>query len=131
MITLCFKVDPVAKGRPRFWNGRAVTPKKTRDFEKLIKTLAKQEYRADPLEGPLSMHVVFYIKRPKTVKREFPTIRPDLTNMVKSLEDSLNGVVYIDDSQIVDMSIHKRYSDQAQIIVTISNPIDGVRKLSF
>lgn len=119
MISFNFPTDPTAKGRPRIWKGRAVTPKKTRDFEKLISTLAKIQYRGEPLSGPLTLIIVFYLKKPKSVKRDYPTVKPDLSNCVKSLEDALNGIAYKDDSQIVELICSKKYADVSGIFVDV------------
>jgi Holliday junction resolvase RusA-like endonuclease len=37
------------------------------------------------------------------------TIKPDVTKLVRSLEDSLKGIVWLDDSQVVKQSASKRY----------------------
>lgn len=133
MIIFNFPIDPVAKGRPRFGRGRTYTPKKTKDFENTIKEMARKQYRNGPMSGALSMHVVFYIKKPKSSKLRYPTgKRPgDLDNMAKALGDALNSIAYIDDSQIIDLSCHKRYSDQARIIVTIGDVLDELSQESF
>jgi len=133
MVIFNFPTDPVAKGRPRFAKGRAYTPQKTRDFEKLIKTMARVQYKGEPLEGALSMHVVFYIKKPKSSKLNLPINRNpgDIDNLVKNIADSLNDIAYLDDSQIIDLSAHKRYSDRGMIIVTIGGYLDGCEKKGF
>jgi Holliday junction resolvase RusA-like endonuclease len=38
-----------------------------------------------------------------------PTKRPDLDNIVKAIKDGANGVAWVDDSQVVDVSASKRY----------------------
>jgi Holliday junction resolvase RusA-like endonuclease len=119
MIVFNFPIDPVAKGRPRFAKGRTYTPKKTKDFEAHVKALAREQYKNGPIRGALKMTVVFTIKRPKTVKREHPTVKPDTSNMVKSLEDALNKIAYEDDSQIVSFCAAKRYGESGSIYVEI------------
>lgn len=42
-----------------------------------------------------------------------PTTRPDALKMARAVEDALTGIVYADDSQIVDERLHKVYGDQA------------------
>lgn len=66
----------------------------------------------------------FYVTRPKsthygsgrnerTLKPAFenahPTGRPDLSNLVKMVEDALTGVVWKDDDQVVSIRAHKTY----------------------
>jgi Holliday junction resolvase RusA-like endonuclease len=134
LIIFNFPIDPVAKGRPRFTKqGRAFTPPRTKKFEDAIKKMARDQYKNGPMAGSLSMHIVFYIKKPKSTKLEYPINRNpgDIDNLVKNIADSLNGIAYVDDSQIVDLSAHKRYSDQPMIIVTIGSHIDGITKMTF
>lgn len=121
MIIFNFQIDPVAKGRPRIWNGRAVTPPKTRAFENAVKVFAKNQYRGEPLKGALSVVVVFLIRKPKTVKREYPTTKNtgDLDNHAKALLDSLNGIAFEDDSQIIELNISKKYGQVGGIFVDI------------
>jgi len=45
--------------------------------------------------------------------------RPDLSNYVKFLEDALNGVVWMDDAQIVKLVALKDYSDNPRVELTI------------
>jgi Holliday junction resolvase RusA-like endonuclease len=40
-----------------------------------------------------------------------PTIKPDFDNILKNIADSLNSILYRDDSQITFGSIKKKYSD--------------------
>jgi len=47
-----------------------------------------------------------------------PITKPDLDNIVKAL-DGMNGIVVVDDSQIVKLTATKRYSDIPQLIVTV------------
>ena len=103
-------MDPVPKGRPRFTSkGRAYTPKATVIAETEIKRAVSKQFRAAPLEGPLYVGMAFYIKRPKSVKRALPVCRPDIDNYIKMM-DALNKLVWLDDSQIVDISASKRYT---------------------
>ena len=38
-LILTIPGEPVAKGRPRFYNNRAITPKKTVNYETLVKEM--------------------------------------------------------------------------------------------
>lgn len=120
MVKLQFGIEPIAKGRPRFWNGRAVTPERTRKFESALRALARKEYRGKVLSGPLSCRVVFYLKRGKTVKRKYPTVGADIDNYIKSCLDALNGIVYEDDKQIIEIAASKRYGNEGMIQINFS-----------
>lgn len=107
--------EPVAKARPRFntKTGVAYTPKRTRSFETIVREVAYNKI-VDVLTGPVRMEIVFCFPRPKNkiwktkpMPREWKLTRPDWDNLGKSVCDALNGIAYIDDSQIVDIRIRK------------------------
>lgn len=53
--------EPVAKGRPRFYGYRAVTPQHTRDAEELVRNQFHMFYpHAEPLDGDVMMILMFY-----------------------------------------------------------------------
>lgn len=55
-----------------------------------------------------------------------PLTKPDVDNIAKQLMDVMNKFVYKDDSQITDLHIVKKYSDNPRTIVNIryrENPI--------
>lgn len=47
-----------------------------------------------------------------------PATRPDFDNCSKMV-DALNGIVWIDDAQVVTAVIHKRYSDQPRLVIDV------------
>ena len=81
-------------------------------------------YKGDPLQGPLYVSVSLYIKRPKSVKREYPSVKPDADNYLKALLDSLNGVLWEDDAQCVDITVRKRYGTVPGITLFVE-PLAG------
>lgn len=44
---------------------------------------------------------------------------PDLDNIVKLVQDALNGVVYLDDRQICELAARKRYGEAERVEVVI------------
>lgn len=77
-----------------------------------------------PLEGPLRLDVIFRMPRPEfhyhTKKSMLGSLRaeapiwhikaPDTTKLLRSTEDALKGVTWIDDSQICVQHAEKIYS---------------------
>lgn len=131
MTYLEFTVDgePVGKGRPRFTrSGHAYTPEKTADYEQLVKLSFRKKYpdfKPFLKVVPLSVIIYAYFPYPKNAgktKRMYmiPTKKPDSDNIAKIICDSLNGIAYHDDSQIVELYICKRYSENPRVTVTIS-----------
>lgn len=106
---------PVAKGRPKFRAAgayvTAYTPKKTRDAENAIAQAWKNAYGSLTLmEGPLELSVVAYMPLPKGASKkrllavsasgEWHLVKPDADNILKLVQDALNGVAYADDNRI-------------------------------
>ena len=49
-----------------------------------------------------------------------PVKRPDLSNIIKTVEDALNGLAYLDDKQLVDYGPSgKWYSDRPRLEIEI------------
>lgn len=81
------------------------------------------------LEGPLRLSLVFMLPRPKghygkngvrPSAPRFPIVKPDLLKLARAIEDSLSGVIYRDDAQIVTESLQKIYTpESAQVHVTV------------
>jgi Holliday junction resolvase RusA-like endonuclease len=49
-----------------------------------------------------------------------PSGIPDASNILKSAEDALNGVVWIDDAQIVSVGMVKRYGKSPEVRIIVS-----------
>lgn len=123
-------IDPRAKGRPRFTRrGFAYTPKETKDYENVLRAELLKQWGRDPIEKgvPLKIECVFHIEKPKSSKREYPTVKPDGDNLLKSILDAANGVLFNDDAQVVKMVIEKNYSTEGFIELRISR-LDEIRK---
>jgi len=123
-----FRLDiaPVGKGRPRLGNNRVYTPSKTKIFEETVKTLTAH---LSPLDGALNLEFTFVFARPKSLGRQDPsrqprTARPDVDNLVKATCDALNGRLYHDDSQVVEVTARKFYAavDEAPHIEVSCEP---------
>ena len=52
-----------------------------------------------------------------------PTKKPDLDNIAKAILDSLNGIAYKDDSQIVSLLISKKYSDRPRVEIALKEKV--------
>jgi len=139
MVT--FKVDgvPVPKGRARYVKRgnfvQAYTPEKTRTYETLIKDVARQAMGgSEPLETPVSLYLYIRVPIPAsaTKKRlqaiadgsEKPIKKPDASNILKSVEDGMNGVVYKDDSQIINIHVTKVFSSEPGVDICVKECLE-------
>jgi len=75
-----------------------------------------------PLDGAVQLVVCFRMPRPKGHLRKdgtvrpaapgWPTTRPDSSKLLRLLEDSLRGIVWRDDAQVVLQTVMKVYTTQ-------------------
>ena len=111
------------KGRPRLGKFGVYTPKQTVKFERTLRTVLNAELKAcySLMDEPLSVELQFIYKAKS--KSKFWTgkvTRPDLDNLIKSILDSANGILWKDDSQIVKITARKFYGEDNafKILVT-------------
>ena len=64
-----------------------------------------------PKPVPVSVRVDFYLPRPKTVKRQYPTVPPDVDKLLRSTLDGIteSGIIE-DDAQIIEAYTRKMYA---------------------
>lgn len=126
--------EPQGKGRPRFstvaGHVHTRTPEQTVIYENLVRT----EYRSQcgkrfSDNAMLDVRIFAYYGIPKSAskkrrqemleKRIRPTKKPDFDNIGKIICDSLNGIAYRDDAQIVDSMVRKFYDETPRVVVSI------------
>ena len=71
------------------------------------------------LEGPLELQALFYIVRGKTVKRDAPHVKPDIDKLLRGIGDALEGIVYVNDSQIIRIVGEKFYGEPSRVEVVV------------
>ena len=138
MIVVELPGEPRGKGRPRsrIARGKAgqqfvavYTDAQTRAYEKALAWAGKAAMGArQPLAGPLAVAVQAVMGVPASwsrPKRDMalagvlrPTGAPDVDNMLKVI-DGLHGIVFENDSQIVEAKITKRYGEEPMLRVEV------------
>ena len=120
-MTASFIVDRIhSKQRPRHLkNGHTYTPRETKDYEEEVAWNYKDQTDGYVFQGPVSVTMLFTFIKPKTVKREYPTVRPDLDNVIKSVMDGLNGIAWKDDAQVCRLIAEKQYGCHERVYVLI------------
>lgn len=66
----------------------------------------------EPMTEPTCLEVVFFMPKPKTVKRRYPSVKPDLDKLIRAINDSATkaGVIK-DDAQVIEIVAFKVYED--------------------
>lgn len=123
---------PVGKGRPRFVRatGRTYTPAKTAGYHSDLRLAAQDQMAGHaPWTCPVEVNVGAFMPIPKSwsktkqqdalMLRIRPTSKPDADNLLKQL-DALNEICWRDDSQVVEATVRKFYSDRPRLVIIIT-----------
>lgn len=114
--------EPMPAPRPRFTKfGHAYMPSDYVERKEVIADLAEKTMQGyNPMKGELEMVLIFAMKPPKSLNKtdtylcmcgeKRPVKRGDIDNLSKTIMDSLNGVAYFDDSQVVTLVSTKIYA---------------------
>ena len=134
MVTFEVPGDPHGKGRPKFARRgnfvQTYTDKKTTSYEDLVRfhaNIAMVDFA--PLESAVAVYIYIKLAVPKSYSKKRteaclsglvrPTKKPDWDNVAKSICDAMNGIVYMDDTQIVDAHVTKVYAANAGVDVGV------------
>ena len=139
MQKLKFEVpgSPIGQGRPKFstinGHAKAYDPEKSRNYKAYVKLLATQAMREQGftmIDGPCCLDILAFFEVPKSKSKKFreaaladqerPTKKPDADNIIKAIQDALNGLVYKDDAYIVRLACQKFYSDNPRVEVFVT-----------
>lgn len=108
--------------------------KRVKPWRADIREAAETEMRGSPpVRGPLSMSITFVFPRPKghygsgrnasilkATAPEYHTGKPDLDKLARAALDAMTGIVYVDDAQIVQLHLSKRYPGHGDAPVEVS-----------
>jgi Holliday junction resolvase RusA-like endonuclease len=136
MMQIHFQVegDPKGKGRPRFSRvgnfTKVYTDKQTLTYEAMIATFAKQAMGGtELLKTPVSVFLYVRLPVPQSYPKkrreaclsglEKPCKKPDIDNIAKTYLDAMNGVIFVDDTQVIDLHVKKLYSVVAGVDVMV------------
>ncbi len=121
MITFRIDEQPLPKQRPRFGNGKAYTPAKTKAYEERVGwacAMSMREHDVNMLQGDVSIKVTFMRKGKR---------RADLDNMVKAIKDGINDIAYVDDKQVTSLHCEVRYGQKTPCAIVT---VQGIGALS-
>lgn len=119
---------PTPKQRHRH-NGKFVyTPKRTAEYERLVKlvcnsAMVKYKQKIFNKKTPVFLDVQFMFFSKIHMDGKPVTKRPDIDNLIKSLMDGLNGALYEDDNCVCGINATKVYGKKDAVFVTVKQII--------
>ena len=127
MLLFEIHATPVPQKQTRFANGRAYDPSKS-DKEQ-IQWQIRPYAPPIPFKGPINIDITFYMPIPKNTsslmrKQMINNVlhhmkRPDVDNLSYLVVNAMKDIIYEDDSQIVDLNLHKRYAETPRTVIKI------------
>jgi Holliday junction resolvase RusA-like endonuclease len=132
MYNLTIFANPIAASRPRVtrWSTYYKEPYNSyKSFlrNKVIESMPDSFLSVFDASMALKMNVIFEMEIPKSYSNKkrlslvgtYVIKKPDTDNLIKSVQDGLNGIVYHDDSQIASVNAVKIYSLEPKTIINI------------
>jgi Holliday junction resolvase RusA-like endonuclease len=119
MISFFIEGEPAPQGSKNGFvkNGRVVmveSSTKVKPWRAAVtqKTAQHMSWETlNPLDSPVEIALVFYLPKPKSVKRKWPSVKPDLDKLIRSTFDGLTtGGLYTDDALVIAVSASKQYA---------------------
>jgi Holliday junction resolvase RusA-like endonuclease len=125
MISFYVEGNPIPQGSFKHI-GRGIIIAANPKLNQWRDTVAKQAakaYSGEPITEPVEILLEFFISRPKTVKRDYPTTKPDLDKQCRSILDAISlerfHQLIKDDSQCINLTASKRYGETPGVKITI------------
>jgi Holliday junction resolvase RusA-like endonuclease len=89
-------------------------------WRKTVTAIAAAARTGERIEGAVQVVLEFRFVRPKTVKREHPTVKPDVDKLMRALLDGITDAgLWRDDSQVVRAVVEKVYADEPGVRVQV------------
>ena len=124
------KGRPVPQGSLKFINGHAIHMR-AQDlalWRADISNTAQFVGVEKALES-VEVHLTFTLKKPKSVNRKEPHIRPDIDKLIRAVLDGLTGVAYDDDGQVVKITAVKEYGETEGVLIRVIDKVKLSRSL--
>lgn len=114
------KGRPVPQGSLKFIHGRPIHARAT-DLAVWRADIARNAelFGFKPTANAVKVEMDFVMAKPKSAKRLFPSVKPDLDKLIRAVLDGLTGVAYEDDSQVVLIKSTKTYGENQGVWIKI------------
>lgn len=129
MITFIVNIAPMGAVRMTQrskWKNQSA--KNYLQYKNIVGYTAKKHFE-EPINGPVATEIEFYYPVPRSWSKKekdkalsgeiFPTVKPDIDNVVKGIFDSLNKIAWEDDNRVVALITRKYYSTNPRIVIKV------------
>lgn len=113
-------IDPMPCPRPRVGRFGAYYPVKYSNwramFQEELDRVVGKGFK--PIADILAVDVILECRRPRSTKLAYP--KPDIDNYAKAVLDACNGVLWLDDSQIISLYASKAWTPTSKCDPTVA-----------
>lgn len=125
-MTIVVPIPPKPQSRPRFTSrggyAKAYEVQSMTAYKKSVALFVKQKIGNNLISQKIALSIDFYVTTPKYLRTRKKSLeelkneqiwcdkRPDLDNYIKAILDACNGILYLDDGQVVQITAQKVYS---------------------
>ena len=114
LVPIIFTVEGVPRPKARARRGaggRWYTPQATKAYEAAVGWAARAAGIRTPYQGAVRLEITLWLPDRR---------RRDVDNCAKSICDGLNGIAYLDDSQIIELTVRRGVDhERPRAIVTV------------
>jgi len=117
---------PRPQGSKTLMRGRMVeSSKKLPEWRKALAQGATEAQLESGLffTDPLKVEITFQMPRGKTIKRPLPPVVPDVDKLIRAVLDSMTGILYDDDAQVVEVHAFKVYSPEPGALIRLTKKL--------
>lgn len=125
---------PIPQKQTQFFRGHAYDPSKK--AKTMLQWQIQSHAPKQPFAGPIILDIFFYFQIPKSTSKAKRKqmingqiqhiIRPDVDNCGYLITNAMKKIIYNDDSQVVDLFLHKRYAEVEKTVVKIMPYVDAI-----
>ena len=122
------KGDPIPLSRARIGHGARHVYDCQREAKRICAIHIQNQRGEDPLVGgPIHLDITFFMRIPKVAQKnvenkrfQYHYYKPDISNLIKFLEDVSNRILFNDDSQIAYITARKVYDKEPRTEFSIT-----------
>jgi crossover junction endodeoxyribonuclease RusA len=120
VISFSVTGQPVPQGSMKVINGHVIHTRGSA-LAAWRSAIALEARRAGafPTRAPITLNMTFVVTKPRTVKRDNPTVPPDLDKLVRGALDALTAIAYVDDAQVIELTAKKIYGEYPGVSIDI------------
>ena len=86
--------------------------KSVKGWEQSVRAAIQQHCAGQFFQGPLTVRIAFHLPKPKSLGKRIAdhTKKPDLDKLARGSLDAMKGVLWNDDSQVIELHVTKKYA---------------------